>query len=271
MIGAGPARPYLSLPRQVPAGLDDLAGRAAGRRRDLAARCRKRRLRRHRRPARPLPRTAIWLNGGISSLTAMTEIFVKQRKDALTGAMRDVGIEDASAVLTRFPNGSLGTFEATRYARGHKAASRSRSTARTARSPGTCATSTAWLWFDHRTPGALGGWTSILVYRRRAPLSRQMVGAGPDHQLRALASCIRSADFLEGPRQGQPGGADLPRRAGDHARLRRDHRLGPERPVGRSRRGRAPRHEVRLQPAALDGACRRGASAHPRRPEGGRL
>ncbi len=34
----GPARPHLPLPRQVPPGLDDLAGPAAGRRRALAAR-----------------------------------------------------------------------------------------------------------------------------------------------------------------------------------------------------------------------------------------
>ena len=65
--------------------------------------------------------TAIWINGGISSLTAMTETFVKERKHADTGKMQAVGIDDAAAVLTRFDNGSLGTFESTRYARGHKA------------------------------------------------------------------------------------------------------------------------------------------------------
>ena len=32
-----------------------------------------------------------------------------------------MGIDDASAFLARFHNGSLATFEATRYARGHKA------------------------------------------------------------------------------------------------------------------------------------------------------
>ena len=50
------ARQDLSLPLEVPAGLDDLARRAAGRRRHLAARRRGRRLGRHRRPPRPLPR-----------------------------------------------------------------------------------------------------------------------------------------------------------------------------------------------------------------------
>src|SRR3984893_101035 len=35
--------------------------------------------------------------------------------------MESVGIDDASAFLARFKNGSLAMFEATRYARGHKA------------------------------------------------------------------------------------------------------------------------------------------------------
>ncbi len=52
----GQARPHLPLPREVPAGLDHLARRPPGRRRHLAARRRGRGLRRHRRPPRPLPR-----------------------------------------------------------------------------------------------------------------------------------------------------------------------------------------------------------------------
>ena len=51
----------------------------------------------------------------------MTETFVKKRKHAVTGKTQKVGIDDASAFLARFSNGSLATFEATRYARGHKA------------------------------------------------------------------------------------------------------------------------------------------------------
>ena len=52
--------------------------------------------------------------------------------------MEPVGIDDASLFLARFGNGSLATFEATRYARGHKALYTSRSTASTRPSPGTC-------------------------------------------------------------------------------------------------------------------------------------
>jgi predicted dehydrogenase len=65
--------------------------------------------------------TAIWINGPITSVTAMTETFIKERKHTLTGKVEKVGIDDACAFLARFANGSLAIFESTRYARGHKA------------------------------------------------------------------------------------------------------------------------------------------------------
>ncbi len=65
--------------------------------------------------------TALWLNGDIETVSAMTETFVKERKHSLTGKVEPVKIDDACAFLCRFENGSLGLFESTRYARGHKA------------------------------------------------------------------------------------------------------------------------------------------------------
>ena len=65
--------------------------------------------------------TALWLNGSIDRVNAMTETFIKERKHTLTGKVERVGIDDACAFLARFSNGSLATFESTRYARGHKA------------------------------------------------------------------------------------------------------------------------------------------------------
>lgn len=65
--------------------------------------------------------TALWINGGINSVTAMTETFIKERKHNLTGKMEKVNIDDACTFMCRFANGSLGLFESTRYARGHKA------------------------------------------------------------------------------------------------------------------------------------------------------
>jgi len=65
--------------------------------------------------------TAIWLNGPIAKVTAMTETFIKERMHTETGKVEPVGIDDACSFMCRFENGSLGLFESTRYARGHKA------------------------------------------------------------------------------------------------------------------------------------------------------
>lgn len=64
--------------------------------------------------------TAEWLNGPIKSVVAKTETFVKQRMHAETGKVEPVGIDDACMFLAVFENGSMGTFESTRYARGRK-------------------------------------------------------------------------------------------------------------------------------------------------------
>ncbi len=64
--------------------------------------------------------TAMWLNGPISRVTAKTETFIKERTHAETGELQPVGIDDACMFLAEFANGSLGTFESTRYARGRK-------------------------------------------------------------------------------------------------------------------------------------------------------
>jgi predicted dehydrogenase len=65
--------------------------------------------------------TAIWMNGAIHDVSAMTETFVKQRHHQLTGKVEPVEIDDACTFMCHFENGSLGVFESTRYARGHKA------------------------------------------------------------------------------------------------------------------------------------------------------
>ena len=65
--------------------------------------------------------TAMWLNGGITDVSAMTETFIKERVHVSSGAVKKVGIDDACIFHCHFDNGSLGLFESTRYARGHKA------------------------------------------------------------------------------------------------------------------------------------------------------
>ncbi len=65
--------------------------------------------------------TAIWMNGGIKDVSAVTETFIKERMHQVTGQVQKVGIDDACIFHCHFKNGSLGLFESTRYARGHKA------------------------------------------------------------------------------------------------------------------------------------------------------
>jgi predicted dehydrogenase len=64
--------------------------------------------------------TAMWLNGPLTRVTAKTETFIKERTHAETGELQPVNIDDACMFLAEFANGSLGTFESTRYARGRK-------------------------------------------------------------------------------------------------------------------------------------------------------
>jgi predicted dehydrogenase len=107
--------------------------------------------------------TALWLNGSITGVSAMTETFVKQRKHTLTGKVEPVGIDDACLFHCRFGNGSLGLFESTRYARGHKALYTLEVNGENA--------SVKWdlhdlhrlQYFDHRDQGDLRGWRSIHV------------------------------------------------------------------------------------------------------------
>jgi predicted dehydrogenase len=147
--------------------------------------------------------TALWLNGGIAEVTAMTETFVKQRKDAGSGQLRKVGIDDASAFLARFRNGSLATFEATRYARGHKALYTFEINGEHG--------SIFWdlhdlhrlQWFDHRDPGSLRGWRSIHVSDGDQPYMKAWWV--PGLQIGYEHSFIHQiADFVLGLEQGQP-------------------------------------------------------------------
>ncbi|MEM7316685.1 MAG: Gfo/Idh/MocA family oxidoreductase, partial [Planctomycetota bacterium] len=64
--------------------------------------------------------SAEWLNGPIKRVTAKTETFIKERIHQDTGEVQPVGIDDACMFLAEFANGSIGTFESTRYARGRK-------------------------------------------------------------------------------------------------------------------------------------------------------
>ena len=107
--------------------------------------------------------TALWLNGGIDRVTAMTETFVKERKHNLTGKVEPVGIDDACAFLARFKNGALATFESTRYARGHKALYTFEINGEKASIQWDLHDLHRLSYFDHRDEGILRGWRSIHV------------------------------------------------------------------------------------------------------------
>jgi len=107
--------------------------------------------------------TALWLNGSLRSVTAMTETFIKQRTHTLTGRVEPVGIDDASAFMGRFQNGSLALFEATRYARGHKALYTLEINGEHASARWDLHDLHRLQWFDHRDEGQLRGWRSVHV------------------------------------------------------------------------------------------------------------
>ncbi|HWZ31727.1 MAG TPA: Gfo/Idh/MocA family oxidoreductase [Bryobacteraceae bacterium] len=140
--------------------------------------------------------TALWLNGPISTLTAMTETFITRRKHNLTGKIEPVGIDDASAFLGRFENGSLATFEATRYARGHKALYTLEINGEHASAIWDLHDLHRLQWFDHRDEGRLRGWRSVHITDSEHPyMKRWWV---PGLQIGYEHTFIHQvADFLE--------------------------------------------------------------------------
>jgi predicted dehydrogenase len=141
--------------------------------------------------------TAIWLNGGIKTVTAMTETFIKERKHNLSGKVEKVGIDDACAFLCRFDNGSLGLFESTRYARGHKALYTFEINGEHASIKWDLHDLHRLQWFDHRDEASLRGWRSIHVTDSDHPYMEKWWV--PGLQIGYEHSFVHQvADFLEG-------------------------------------------------------------------------
>jgi predicted dehydrogenase len=147
--------------------------------------------------------TAMWLNGGIDKVVGMTETFIKERHHNLTGKTEKVGIDDASLFLCRFDNGSLANFEATRYARGHKALYTLEINGEKA--------SIFWdlhdlhrlQYFDHRDEGTTRGWRSIHITDGDHPyMGKWWV---PGLQIGYEHSFVhQAADFIQGLDSGKP-------------------------------------------------------------------
>src|SRR5436190_10232212 len=147
--------------------------------------------------------TALWLNGSIAEVTAMTETFVKERTHTLTGKVEPVGIDDASAFLCRFENGSLALFEATRYARGHKALYTLEINGEHASGRWDLHDLHRLQWFDHRDEGRARGWRSIHVTDNDHPYMKHWwvpgLQIGYEHTF-----IHQFADFLQGLQQRKP-------------------------------------------------------------------
>jgi len=147
--------------------------------------------------------TAMWQNGPIASVCAMTETFVKERMHTDTGKVEPVGIDDACTFFCRFKNGSLGNFESTRYARGHKALYTFEINGEHA--------SIGWdlhdlhrlSYFDHRDDSIVRGWRSIHVTDGDQPYMGHWwvpgLQIGYEHTF-----VHQVADFLENVAKGKP-------------------------------------------------------------------
>jgi predicted dehydrogenase len=149
--------------------------------------------------------TAIWLNGGIGSVSAMTETFIKERKHNLTGKVEKVGIDDACAFLCRFINGSLGLFESTRYARGHKALYTLEINGEKASIKWDLHDLHRLQYFDHRDEGPYRGWRSIHVTDGDHPYMGKwwVPGLAVGYE---TSFVHQVADFLDGLAKGNPAG-----------------------------------------------------------------
>jgi predicted dehydrogenase len=145
--------------------------------------------------------TAMWLNGGIDKVVGTTETFIKERHHNITGKTEKVGIDDASLFLARFDNGSLANFEATRYARGHKALYTLEINGEKA--------SIFWdlhdlhrlQYFDHRDEGRTRGWRNLHITDSDHPyMGKWWV---PGLQIGYEHSFIhQAADFIQGIESG---------------------------------------------------------------------
>ena len=147
--------------------------------------------------------TAMWLNGGIKDVTAMTETFVKERMHQLTGKVEKVNIDDACTFMCHFNNGSLGLFESTRYARGHKALYTFEINGEHASIRWDLHDLNRLEFFDNSDEGIVKGWRSIHVTDGDQPYMNKWwvpgLGIGYEHSF-----VHQVADFLKSLETGEP-------------------------------------------------------------------
>ncbi|MDH4092380.1 MAG: Gfo/Idh/MocA family oxidoreductase [Cyclobacteriaceae bacterium] len=147
--------------------------------------------------------TAMWLNGGIQNVSAMTETFIKERVHQESGKVQKVGIDDACIFHCRFDNGSLGLFESTRYARGHKALYTFEINGEHASIRWDLHNMNRLEYFDHGDDSIVRGWRSILVTDGDQPYMNKWwvpgLSIGYEHSF-----VHQVADFLKSLETGAP-------------------------------------------------------------------
>jgi predicted dehydrogenase len=147
--------------------------------------------------------TAMWLNGAITDVSAVTETFVKERMHQLTGKVQPVKIDDACIFHCHFANGSLGLFESTRYARGHKALYTFEINGADASIRWDLHDLNRMEYFDHRDDSIVRGWRSIIVTDGDQPYMNKWwvggLGIGYEHSF-----VHQVADFLKSLEDGTP-------------------------------------------------------------------
>lgn len=147
--------------------------------------------------------TAIWLNGSITDVSAVTETFVKERMHTLTGKVEKVGIDDACIFHCHFANGSLGLFESTRYARGHKALYTFEINGEHASIRWDLHDLNRLEYFDHSDESIVRGWRSVHITDGDQPYMKHWwvpgLSIGYEHTF-----VHQVADFLRSLEQGAP-------------------------------------------------------------------
>ena len=147
--------------------------------------------------------TAMWLNGGIKDVSAMTETFVKERMHQDSGKVEKVDIDDACIFHCHFENGTLGQFESTRYARGHKALFTFEINGEHASIRWDLHDMNRLEYFDHADDSLVRGWRSIHVSDSDQPyMDRWWI---PGTSIGYEHSFIHQvADFFKSVETGEP-------------------------------------------------------------------
>lgn len=147
--------------------------------------------------------TAMWLNGSIADVSAVTETFIKERVHQGSGKVQKVGIDDACIFHCHFENGALGLFESTRYARGHKALYTFEINGEHASIRWDLHDLNRLEYFDHADDSIVRGWRTIHVTDGDQPYMDKWwvpgLSIGYEHSF-----IHQVADFLKSVETGEP-------------------------------------------------------------------